>query len=272
MSYVSFRTDDYMYSSNSPKINKYRMHLHKYYEFLYFISGDATYIVENSEYSASAGDLFITRPNELHAIVFNSPVQYERKFVQISDMFLAGLDIDLLKFINRRPLGEFNKISAETVREYNLDKYFYNIEHYVVNRVPESDLMIKTYMIQFLVNINNIFAKNFESAQLKKRAVNPKIELIIKYINENLHEQIKLDTLADMLFINKYHLCHIFKEATGLSVKEYINTRRIAKAKSLITEGKDLTSVCFQCGFNDYSTFYKTFKRFTGKSPKKFLK
>ncbi len=271
MDFISFKRKDYLYSSSSPNIQKFKMHLHQYYEFLYFVDGDGTYMVEDTEYTAGPGDLFITRPQELHAIAFRSGSHYARKFLQISPMFLAGLDIDLLKFINTRPLGEFNKIDKSIADKYGFYKYFTDIEHYVVNRVPESDLMIKTYTIQFLVSLNSAFSEIGVSTRLTKRS-NPKIDCIVEYINANISEDISLDTLADIVYINKYYMCHMFKDNVGLSIKEYINTRRIAEAKKLLASGGDFTTICFKCGFNDYSTFYKTFKKFTGMSPRKFLK
>lgn len=268
---VSFRQKDFMYSSNSPKAPSFKMHLHEYYEFLYFISGEATYMVEDTEYSASAGDLFITRPHELHAIVFKSGVKYVRKFFQISSALLSNIEIDLLKFIDVRPLGEFNKIEKAVVEEHNLKKYFEDMEYYVVNRLPESDIMIRTYVIQFLVKLNEIFADMGSSVSLE-RSSNEKVDKLISYINENIADDVSLDKLAEISYINKYYMCHMFKDNVGLSIKEYINTRRIAMAKKLLSTGEDFTTICFKCGFNDYSTFYKTFKKFTGMSPRKFLK
>lgn len=269
--FISFKKKEYLYSSSSPNIEKFKMHLHQYYEFLYFVDGDGTYMVEDTEYSAGPGDLFITRPEELHAIAFRPGSHYARKFVQISPSFLGDVDIDLLKFINTRPLGQFNKIEKKIADRYDFYKYFKSIEEYVVNRVPESDLMIRTYMIQFLVKLNSAFSEIGVSQSLVKRS-NPKIERIIEYINENISEDISLDALAETVYINKYYMCHMFKDTVGLSVKEYVNTRRIAEAKKLLSAGGDFTSICFKCGFNDYSTFYKTFKKFTGMSPRKFLK
>lgn len=269
---ISFKSKDYLYSSHTPKTQGFKMHLHNYYEFLYFISGDATYIIEDSEYQAHAGDLFITRPKELHSIVFYSNShEYYRKFIQISPSFLSDSELELLHFINTRPNGQYNKISAELAKKYGLDRYFEQIEPYIINRVPESDLMVKSYIIQFLVSVNNVF-KSDESTMSFRDSRNPKIEVIVKYINEHLNENILLDTLANMVYISKYHMCHIFKKEMGQSIKEYINVRRITKAKTLISNGADFTSVCFQCGFNDYSSFYKTFKKLTGMSPREFLK
>lgn len=266
---ISFREKDYMYSYNKLEPPKLKMHLHNYYEFLYFKQGDGSYMVEDNIYKITEGDIFITRPQELHTLVFHSPKIYERHFFQISHAFLADLEIDLLYRINHREAGRHNRISAELVQKYGLGEYYNKIEYYILNRFPESDLMIKTYIIQFLVAVNNILSA--EVPDTKRYAKNVRIELITQYISDHIESEISLEDLSQQFYINKYYLCHVFKNETGLTLKEFINTRRIARAKQLLNEGQSITDLCYRCGFNDYSTFYKTFKKLTGKSPRKFL-
>ncbi|MDR3824415.1 MAG: helix-turn-helix transcriptional regulator [Clostridia bacterium] len=93
----------------------------------------------------------------------------------------------------------------------------------------------------------------------------------MKYQSKNISADITLDFLAEKFFINKYYMCHTFKKQTGITIKEFMNTRKITKAKQMLSEGADIMGLCYECGFNDYSTFYKAFKKLTGKSPKDFL-
>lgn len=268
---ISFRHKDYMYSYDKASPPELRMHLHNFYEFLYFKSGNASYIVENSIYQLEAGDLLITRPDEIHTIIFNSDAVYERHFIQISAEYLKDDEFNLLDMINRRPAGTMNRISADIVKSYGLDEYFQLIEQYVVNRVPESDILIKSYIIQMLVKINSAL-REYHELFLETPFANKRITAVKKYIDEHFNEDITLEMLCERFYISKYHLCRIFKSYTSLPVKEYVNTRRITVAKQMIFEGHNLTSVCYKCGFNDYSVFYKTFKKFTDKSPRDFFK
>lgn len=261
---ISHRQDEYMYSYQKIDPPKLQMHLHNYYEILYFKSGDASYIVENNIYQMNEGDIFITRPGELHTPTFHSDKIYERAFVQISPEFLS--EFNLFDKIDSYPLGEHNRIPYYIVEKYGLHDFFDKIEHYVVHRLPESDAMIKSYFIQMIVLINNIEDKSETPDEERSR-----IDDIIEYLTNNLSADINLDFLADKFFINKYYMCHSFKEKTGLTIKEFINTRKITQAKHLLTKGADIMNLCYECGFNDYSTFYKTFKKLTGKSPKAFL-
>ena len=265
---ISFRTKNYMYSYLEHTPPKLQMHMHNYYEILYITHGHGSYLVENTAYPASPGDMFITRPGEIHTITFDNNDKYVRYFIQFNKELLADTGIDLLYMLDRRPAGQHNKLSADTVSRYRLGEFFDLIEPYIVNRVPESDILVKTYIIQMLVRINSALREyNDLTINHDKRTIQIK-----EYIENNLSHPLSLDELSEHFFMNKYHMCHMFKNDTGLSVLEYINTRRISRAQNLFNQGHSLTALCFECGFNDYSSFYKTVKKLTGIPPLKFFK
>ncbi len=266
---ISFRCDNYMYSYANATSQGLAVHSHKYYEFLLFIDGDAKYIVENSTYNAQNGDIFITSPGELHTISFDSQAHYERHFIQVSRDWLMSLPFDLVKRLDRRRMGENNRIPAAIAQKYELYEFYDKISYYITHKLPESEIMVQTYIIQFIAKINSVFKQ--ELSMLDEPAESKTVAKIKDYINNNFVNGISLDDLANKFYMNKYHLCHIFKEETGLTIKEFTNTRRIARAKELLPQYKTVKDLYTACGFNDYSTFYKTFKRFTGVSPTEFL-
>ncbi|MCC8168845.1 MAG: AraC family transcriptional regulator [Oscillospiraceae bacterium] len=264
---ISFRCEDYMYSYAAVKPPRLATHSHSYYEYLLFLSGDATYIVENSTYKANRGDIFITRPGELHTVSFNTDEPYERHFIQVNRKWIEKLPYDLLSFTDCFGPGENNRIPAWLSAEYGLEEFYKNIYYYMENELPESQFMVRTYIMQFMTKVNAILQRE----SINEEGDNKSVAKIKDYINRNFVNGISLDDLAKRFYMNKYYMCHMFKEETGLTIKEFVNTRRIAMAKQLLPKYKLVKDLYTACGFNDYSTFYKTFKRFTGVSPKEFL-
>jgi AraC-like DNA-binding protein len=90
---------------------------------------------------------------------------------------------------------------------------------------------------------------------------------IIQYLNENMEANITLDDICQRFYLSKSQLCRIFREATGVTVKQYLNAKRLVRAKQRIDAGELPTYVYLQCGFNDYSSFYRAYVKYYGAAP-----
>lgn len=99
----------------------------------------------------------------------------------------------------------------------------------------------------------------------------PLITAAVDYISHHLSDQITLESLSDRLFVSKYHLAHTFKHHMGVSLHQYIISKRMLLAKKLIASGQPFNTVCTDCGFNNYSNFFKVFKANVGLSPRDYL-
>lgn len=95
----------------------------------------------------------------------------------------------------------------------------------------------------------------------------------IKYININYNEQLTLDDISRLNNVSKYHFARRFKAATGHSFKDYLNRKRVEKAKALIrTKRLNIAEACYEVGFNDLSYFGRVFKKIEGKTPTDYKK
>lgn len=89
---------------------------------------------------------------------------------------------------------------------------------------------------------------------------------IIQYIDEHIESQLSLEELSEAMHFSTYYLCHAFKKSTDLSLKTYITDKKIELAKQLLAV-YSVTEVAEKIGFNNYSSFFRTFKKLTGISP-----
>lgn len=97
------------------------------------------------------------------------------------------------------------------------------------------------------------------------------IDKAIKIINEEYNRGLGLEDLANKLHLSKNYLCSLFKEETGFTFCQYLNTLKTNKAKKLLLEDKKtLEYISYECGFSSQPHFTMTFKKYTGKTPKEY--
>ena len=89
----------------------------------------------------------------------------------------------------------------------------------------------------------------------------------IRFINENLYSPIAIDEIAKACMISPSSLAHLFKKELGISPYKFIVKKRLISAYQRIQEGEPATLAAIECGFNEYSGFYKQYKKMFGVSP-----
>ena len=127
-------------------------------------------------------------------------------------------------------------------------------------------------LLEFLVATFSLFEDAKINPKNSSNVDFAKIAPLIKYIPANIAEPLSLDSLSAQFFFDKYHMCHIFKSATGFSVMEYIIHCRVLKARELLRQGLRVQEVGERVGFRNNAHFIRTFGALTGTSPKRYAK
>ncbi len=95
-----------------------------------------------------------------------------------------------------------------------------------------------------------------------------KIQQAVRFINDNYRTDICLDDAAREAGMSPAHFSRIFKKVMGLSYQEYLNSRRITKAKNLLrTSAQSVTEIAVSLGFADPTGFGRIFKKLTDQTP-----
>ncbi len=100
---------------------------------------------------------------------------------------------------------------------------------------------------------------------------NDRINIVFNHVKNNFKEEITLEEIADMVSMTIPSFCRYFKKITNKTFIQFVNEYRLVHASKLLAEKPmSITEVCFECGFNNFSHFNKSFKAFTGQNPSEY--
>lgn len=256
-------------------------HTHDCVEISYVCSGSGYHLVDGKEYRVYKGDLFILNYDMSHtfySISEDSPV------ITYNIMFKPGfLDELLLDFNNFNSLtmsflfrsiwredsiGEDLRLSTEEQQDF--DQLISNIyREYTIEPAGFRDI-IRAYMVELIIKIMRCFNSRAE----KNNSVKSKasiIDSILIHLHENYNKAYSLNEIALKSFFSKNYICKLFKNATGTTIGDYVQSLRIEEAcKLLEVSGKKITDIGYEVGFSDYKSFNSLFKKVKGMLPKEY--
>ncbi|WP_301922456.1 AraC family transcriptional regulator [Ferruginibacter sp.] len=100
-----------------------------------------------------------------------------------------------------------------------------------------------------------------------------KIKLVFEYTFNNYHEKITLNEVAALLNMTMQSFCRYFKSKTNKTYIRFLMEVKIGFACRLLVEDeKNVSEVCYECGYNNMSHFNHQFKAITKKTPLEYKK
>ena len=163
-------------------------------------------------------------------------------------------------------------LTAYSKFQYAKEAIEYGVKHYVV----KNDLLDELPLI-----LEKIVSENAESenqSDLNNDDANIEncayvIQDIEKYIEENLDKKLSLTDISESIHMNKSYISRMFKEKAGENLFDYINKRKIEKAKQLIKNNElRMYEIALNVGMEDTAYFSRVFKKYEGISPSEYQK
>lgn len=252
---------------DSPK--EYEYHYHDFHKLIWFISGEVEYHIEGKSYRLEPHDILLVNRGEIHKPFVTAGTEYERYVFYISPDFLdehsEGEDtLDLCFRMALKEQGNVIRLSPSESR--TLFETVKLLDRAGKEEIYASRMYCRILFLKLLIELNRCCISNPEIFH-KMARYDKKVVEIIHYINENLASDLTIETLSDKFFLSKYHMMRKFKEETGYSMHQYILEKRILAARNLILEGSAATVASVECGFKDYSTFSRAYKKLLGRLP-----
>lgn len=255
---------------------EFSYHYHDFHKILILVGGDVTYCIEGHTYELAPDDIVLVRAGEVHKPVIRSDTPYERIIIYVSPDFLeeysnpkADLSLCLKQTFTAAGDVPSHVLRLHAPRGGKPGAAVRALDASLNDRDFASGLHQKLLFLEFMIQLNRA-ALHDHIEFLGDSASNEKILAILSYLNRHLTEDITIDDLSSHFYISRYYLMHTFREQTGYTIGSYLSAKRLFLAKELIAEGRPITDVCYACGFKNYSTFSRAYKKSFGESPREF--
>ena len=261
------RQDIQLSHNRDPYFRTMEFHAHDFLELYYFLDGSVTYYIEDQVYDLCPGDLLIIPAGKMHRpVIANEHAAYERMVLWITPQYLQGID---------SPAGDLQK-NLQKVGEHGYCVPFRGDETVFVTALLKKLLYMQKNDTdpKFCAGAVELYLwtifRSYGVIDTTHRNETQVIPQVIRYITEHFSEPLTLEDIAAEFFVSKSYLNRHFKAYTNSTVYAYIMALRLTHARRMLREGIPAVEVGRECGFSDYSTFYKAFKTQTGLSPQQF--
>ena len=250
-------------------------HFHDGYEIGLTLSDDTIYDIDGKSYLAKSGTVTIFTENEIHRSRTAEDILYDRYSIHFSPLFIQDFIINcsgLTDIFINQPEGFENCVVIDDAQKEKLVGLLEKmIVFYQDDSINFQNFKLKLALCEILLYVNDIYTTaNNSTPFVKNYKHTEQLGIIIEYIKNNLTGDLRLKALADKFYISQPYINMIFKKSFGITPNNYIVYRRILKAQECLQQGQNVNKACELSGYENNSSFIRTFKNLIGCTPKKY--
>lgn len=260
-----------------PYINNH-WHYHPEVELIYFKKGTGTQFIGDSIKRFQPGDIVLVGSYLPHYWRFDD--------IYFDDNIKASADVNVIHFnesfwgehfLNLPEIKPIKTVLDQSKRGIQITgqarQSIAELFNSLLNAEGPSKIIL---LIEALTAISHCKPEQLSSIVFQHNMEDldkDRINAIYEYSLNNFKNTIKLEEIAEVANISPNSFCRFFKSRTRKTYTEFINEIRIGNACKLLIENKiNVKQVCYESGFNNFTSFHKFFKQITGKSPLHYQK
>lgn len=248
--------------------------MHAELELIHIKNGAGTQFIGDSITPFQSGDVVLVGPNLPHYWKFDDHF-FEEELHNATDVRVAHFNENFLG-------GQFLQLPENNGIRNLLEKSRRGLQVQGSARGEVAAILEKLLTVEgsqriiLMLEALAIVAEEKECFQLSSIGFKPdgvttdneRIQAIFDYTIKNFKRKIKLEEIAEVANISPNSFCRFFKSRTRKTYSQFLIELRVGHAcKLLIETNQCLKRLCFESGFNNFTSFHKYFKIITGKSP-----
>ena len=248
-----------------------QLHSHSFYELIYCRNTcGAEYLIGSERYRLMRGDLIFVPPGVSHRPLLPETVlePYKRYVLWISREFMEQYaQLFPYPFTDKQAHASMLRTGGTTWNECLAELFRTGVLE-AEQKADGWEAAVIGNTITLLTQIKR--ATNDRNAHTLEAEKPEVLDRIMAYVEVGYGEDVGIKNVAKEFYVSDSTISHLFKQKLGISFYRFVTQRRLIAAKKLIEKDLALDEVAVQVGFNDYSGFYRAFKKEYGISPKQY--
>lgn len=228
---------------------------HDNIELLFVLEGEGELCIDSEKITMSPGNIYVINSYRFHGAYTKSYIRYNCLIIDNEFCRTNGIDTENLL------IDEEIKDQAVADAYESVSKAFFKSRENI-GYVPE----LRCAVLKLLVEIADRHITAGGSDKTRYEA-SKRIKNVMIYIMKNYEKTLTLEDIAMNTGMNKYHLSREFKKYTSATIFEYLNAVRCKEAKRLISGGATVSEAALSCGFDNFSYFSRTYRKYMGVLP-----
>lgn len=238
------------------------MHTHNFTELFYVLNGKGYFTIEDNSFSVKEDDLIIINPNVAHTERCTGSDSMEYIVIGLNGLQFCDKDKTRYDY-------SFHNYSDHKHEVVFILKTMLQEAHKKESNFQGICKNLLEILLLYLQRTANATVSSYSASKKTSR----EYRFIEQYIDNHFSEDISLETLSSLTYMNKYYLVHAFKNYKGISPINYLITKRIQEAKVLLeTTNFSIAKIAQHVGFSSQSYFSQTFRKETQMTPIQYKK
>ncbi len=243
-------------------------HFHDHYELYYLLSGERYYFIQNKTYHVQKGDLVLIGKQTLHKTADTGMADHERILLSFNSDYLGLPAIE--QRLTSAFQGEPHVLRLNVQQQTYMERLLFELDREQQEQHDQHEIFMHALLQQLLIAVHRIYAR----AQDVFEFVSPthrKISELADYINKHYAESLPLSEVSAAFHMSASYTSRMFKQVTGFSYIEYINSVRVKEAQRMLRETKlKVIRIAEDVGFESVAHFGRVFKQISGTAPMEY--
>ncbi len=248
-------------------------HAHTELEICFLLCGNAEFHINDRIFPLYEHDFIVIRPLALHQIQCCS-----------NNCRILFLQIDLFafqKYITGLSDVSFQFSNVMNNRNHILYQRLYQSLRNIFYTAVEGNSVWRLTALQEVITILSILLSHYQttSDEQEKQAFSydeynqMRMLSVLEYINQHWQQSLTLTSVAETFSMNPSYFSRFFKNIMGIGFSNYLTHLRLKRSLSLLLDtDMHIIEIALECGFNDYKTYSRLFKKEFGYPPQIYRK